>query len=64
MAIFEKEKKESGEYVALLDETGTLVAFITPVKQVSHELLVAALREKGLNAEIRLSQGDRIDLKL
>lgn len=65
MAIFEKEKKESsGEYVALLDETGQLAAFITPIKQISHELLCAALREKGLHVEIRLSQGDRIDLKL
>ena len=65
MAIFEsksEEKKDS--YVALLDKAGDLVAFVTPVKGVSQELLAETLRSKKLNVEIRESRADRTTLKL
>ena len=66
MAIFERETKESGakEYLALLDKTGDMIAFISPVKGVSNELLVEALQAKDLNVEIRESKADKVEISL
>lgn len=65
MALFEKEDKKSNEYIALLDATGeTLLAFVTPVKQIKPELLAEALLEKGLNVEIRQSSAEITSVKL
>ena len=64
MAIFEKEAQGAKQYVALLDESGEMAAFISPVKGVSNELIVEALTSKGLNAEIRESKADRVNLQL
>ena len=65
MALFEKDDKKSNEYIALLDATGeTLLAFISPVKQIKPEVLLAALQEKGLNAEIRQSSAEITSVKL
>ena len=58
MALFEKDTKTSGEYVALLDAEGSLVAFISPVKQVKPETLLEALKAKGLNVEVRQSSAE------
>lgn len=64
MALFEQEKKTSGEYIALLDTEGSLVAFISPVKQVKPEILLAALQSKGLSAEIRQSSAEMTTVNL
>lgn len=58
MALFEQNTKSSGEYVALLDAEGSLVAFISPVKQVKPETLLEALKSKGLNVEVRQSSAE------
>lgn len=64
MAIFEDKKQEVSTYVALLDNEGNLVAFIQPVKGVSQELITEAMREKGLNVELRESKEARLSLTL
>lgn len=66
MAIFEKSTKDkSGDsYIALLDSTGELVGFITPVKTIPQTLLVEQLTEKGLNVEVRDPKSDRTALTL
>ena len=65
MAIFEKETKEQKAYIALLNKSGeALIAFISPVKGVSDEMLVELLTAKGLNVEIREPKGDMVDIEL
>lgn len=66
MAIFEGKDASSTKksYVALLDTEGELVAFVSPVKGVTNELLVESLKSKGLNAEIRESKPDIVSLSL
>lgn len=61
MALFEKDTvqtKDSGQYIALLNKEGDLIAFIRPVSKVPAELLVDALSEKGLSVELRESKPD------
>ncbi len=65
MAIFEEEKTAKKSYIALLDAEGeNLIAFISPVKTVSQELLINSLKSKGLNVEVRESQPDVLELNL
>lgn len=64
MSLFEKNAEEGKSYVGMLDSNGDLVAFITPVKGVSPELIVKALEAKGVSAEVRESKADRVDLEL
>ena len=67
MALFENNGDQSTEkkqYIVLLDKAGEDVAYINPVKTVSKELLVKTLLGKGLNAEIRESKGDVLELEL
>ena len=64
MAIFEKEKQEAKEYLAMLDVDGEVVAFVHPVKGVSNEVLVGALASKGVNVEVREPKGDKVAIKL
>lgn len=65
MAIFEKEDKKGGEYIALLSKDGeSLLAFVSPVKQVKPEILLEALQAKGLNAEIRQSSSEITQIEL
>lgn len=65
MALFEKEDKKSGQYIALLSADGeTLLAFISPVKQIKPEILLEAMQEKGLNVELRESQSEITSVKL
>jgi len=65
MAIFEgKKQTESKAYVALMDTNDNLVAFVSPVKGVSNELLVKSLKEKGLNVEIKEPKADVLELSL
>ena len=64
MAVFENDKKESKAYLALLGADNNLVAFISPVKGVTLELLAEKLAEKNLNVEIREPKGDVLDIKL
>ena len=66
MAIFEKStKNESGDsYIALLDSTGELVGFVSPVKTIPQTLLVEQLVEKGLNVEVRDPKSNRTSLTL
>lgn len=64
MAIFEKEKKDTKHYVALLDAEGNMVAIINPTAKLQPELLVDSLRAKGLNVELRESQPEITTLKL
>ena len=65
MAIFEKTGSGGGDsYIALLDNKGELAGFITPVKGVSQELLVATLLKKKLKVEIRDPKADRTTLTL
>lgn len=65
MAIFEEEANKKKSYVALLDATGeNLVAFITPVKGISKELMVKTLISKGLKAEVRETADDVLELAL
>lgn len=64
MALFE-EKPKDDTYIALLAEDGeTLVAFVSPVKNVSKELLVEAMSAKGLNVELRERADTVLDIKL
>ena len=63
MAIFEKEK-ESKTYVVLLDKSDQVVAFITPTKNVSTDTLVASMKAKGLNVEVRESQPEKLTIEL
>ena len=64
MAIFEKEKQEAKEYLAMIDVDGEVVAFVHPVKGVSNELLVNALSAKGVNVEVREPKSDKVAIKL
>ena len=64
MAIFEEKKTETKSYVGLLDKEGVLIAFVSPVKGVSPELLVESLKTKGLNVEIREPKADVLELNL
>ena len=64
MAIFEKEKTESKEYLAMVDVDGEAVAFVHPVKGVSNEVLIDALASKGVNVEVREPKGDKVAIKL
>ena len=66
MAIFE-DKKGGGNgdsYIAILDNTGDIVAFVNPARGVSQELLVTELTKKKLKVEIRDPKEDRTTLKL
>lgn len=63
MAIFEKEVTTK-QYVALLDKNDNMVAFVTPIKGVSNELLVESLQGKGLNVEVRESKPEATKLEL
>lgn len=63
MAIFEKDV--SGKtYIALLDKDGNMVAFLSPVKGISNELLVESLQGRGLNVELRESKPELTSLDL
>ena len=64
MAIFEKEKQESKAYVAMLDKNGDMVAFVSPVKGVSNELIQSALQAKGVSVDIREPKADVVSIEL
>ena len=66
MALFKDTKKEEeGTYIALLSNDGeNLVAFISPVKGVSKELLIEKLVKKGLNVELRTKNTEDLDFEI
>lgn len=64
MAIFEKEKSESKEYLAMLDANGDMVAFVSPIKGVSNQLIQDALAARGVNVEIRTPKADVVSIEL
>ena len=64
MAIFEKEATEAKSYVAMLDADGNIVAFVSPIKGVSNELIVEALASKGVNCEVREPKADVVSITL
>ena len=64
MAIFEEKEKGRESYIALLDSKDELIAFISPVKSVSKELIVEALKAKGLNVELREPQDEKLSIVL
>ena len=64
MAIFEEEKHETKSYVAMLDKNGDIVAFVSPIKGVSNELIQSALQAKGVSVEIREPKADVVSIEL
>ena len=64
MAIFEKEKVESKSYVDMLDKNSNMVAFVSPIKGVSNELIQEALAAKGVSVEIREPKADVVSIEL
>jgi len=66
MALFKDTKKSDEDtYIALLSNNGeNLIAFISPVKGVSKELLVEKLINKGLNVELRQKNTEDLDFEI
>lgn len=65
MALFDKKDEEANKtYVALMDSSDELIAFVSPAKGVPAEMLVQALKDKGLNVEVKESKADRVEITL